>query len=633
MKLRIVLVLLLGALLGGCTPRRGGTVGGGDADEGHAALAQRRGGAAPGNRASATASAMTAGPLGGGPLLALLVVAVALGWTHRRRAQAERAVDSRGPLRNGPQTIAGVVEPDAGALRPSVVVYVHQHGAEMNGKGLTQSSRDQPRCGRAPLPPPAGRRPPHPRRAGRPRPGPGAARHRPAPHPGLPHPPGRGIRAGTRVQITGEPMGGGRPGAGVIEPRLPRRAKPRSSCPRAPAPWSSAPSPPARPRPAGPASTPAGGGPDGGARLPRRRGRPRLPGARRRRRSPRGRADRHAPLGGVRQAEEPLGLLGLALRRARPRRRRIRHRRGRVRPGRLPVRPVGRLRSSSFRGLRTLPRGSIRLAACRSCPRGSSPSSSCRPWCWSSPTRRARSGRGPGTQSPASATPGAAASIRPEVSPRGCARVLAHSGTTILKFFLHISKEEQLARFAQRLMTRGATGRSVKPTIRSVHLGRLLDALRTRSARPAPANAPWYTIPESQVVPHLAVSKIIADTISRVSASASRRRRSTSRTSGASTMRPSRPARAERSGKVARRAEGSSLRLDSPGKRELAFDPFWTAQTKHSMPDRSPGPASLGFVVTKAWGPTTSAPTRARQSRARHGKADVQDHSHQAVAL
>ena len=29
--------------------------------------------------------------------------------------------------------------------------------------------------------------------------------------------------------------------------------------------------------------------------------------------------------------------------------------------------------------------------------------------------------------------------------------LLAESGTTILKFFLHISKEEQLARFAQRL--------------------------------------------------------------------------------------------------------------------------------------------------------------------------------------
>ena len=29
--------------------------------------------------------------------------------------------------------------------------------------------------------------------------------------------------------------------------------------------------------------------------------------------------------------------------------------------------------------------------------------------------------------------------------------LLAENGTTVLKFFLHISKEEQLARFAQRL--------------------------------------------------------------------------------------------------------------------------------------------------------------------------------------
>ena len=64
--------------------------------------------------------------------------------------------------------------------------------------------------------------------------------------------------------------------------------------------------------------------------------------------------------------------------------------------------------------------------------------------------------------------------------------LLAESGTTILKFFLHISREEQLARFAQRLDDPGAIGRSANPTIQSVNCGTITSKpMRTRSTRPA----------------------------------------------------------------------------------------------------------------------------------------------------
>ena len=63
--------------------------------------------------------------------------------------------------------------------------------------------------------------------------------------------------------------------------------------------------------------------------------------------------------------------------------------------------------------------------------------------------------------------------------------LLGKSGTTILKFFLHISREEQLARFAQRLDNRVAIGRSANPTIQSVNCGTTMSTpMRTRSARP-----------------------------------------------------------------------------------------------------------------------------------------------------
>jgi PPK2 family polyphosphate:nucleotide phosphotransferase len=75
---------------------------------------------------------------------------------------------------------------------------------------------------------------------------------------------------------------------------------------------------------------------------------------------------------------------------------------------------------------------------------------------------------------------------------------LRECGTSIIKFFLHISKEEQLARFARRLDD---------PT-RNWKVGESEDALAATSTR----EAPWYVIPANHKwFRNLAVSRIVAD--------------------------------------------------------------------------------------------------------------------------
>ena len=81
--------------------------------------------------------------------------------------------------------------------------------------------------------------------------------------------------------------------------------------------------------------------------------------------------------------------------------------------------------------------------------------------------------------------------------------LLCRNGTTILKFFLHISKEEQLARFAQRLEDPGHNWKISEAdyTEREFwddYIEAFEDAIRATSAR----EAPWYVIPvERQMVP------------------------------------------------------------------------------------------------------------------------------------
>ena len=91
--------------------------------------------------------------------------------------------------------------------------------------------------------------------------------------------------------------------------------------------------------------------------------------------------------------------------------------------------------------------------------------------------------------------------------------MLGESGTTILKFFLHISKEEQLARFAQRLDDPGRNWKISESdyTERDLwddYIDAYEDALRATSTD----KAPWFIIPANHKwFRNLAVSQIIAD--------------------------------------------------------------------------------------------------------------------------
>ena len=91
--------------------------------------------------------------------------------------------------------------------------------------------------------------------------------------------------------------------------------------------------------------------------------------------------------------------------------------------------------------------------------------------------------------------------------------LLCRNGTTILKFFLHISKEEQLARFAQRLEDPGHNWKISEAdyTEREFwddYIEAFEDAIRATSTR----EAPWYVIPSNaKWFRNLAVSQIIAD--------------------------------------------------------------------------------------------------------------------------
>jgi len=93
--------------------------------------------------------------------------------------------------------------------------------------------------------------------------------------------------------------------------------------------------------------------------------------------------------------------------------------------------------------------------------------------------------------------------------------LLAEKKTTTLKFFLHISKEEQLARFAQRLddPTRNWKISEADYTERGfwdAYTEAYEDAITATSTDAAP----WYVIPsDHKWFRNLAVSQILADTM------------------------------------------------------------------------------------------------------------------------
>jgi PPK2 family polyphosphate:nucleotide phosphotransferase len=92
---------------------------------------------------------------------------------------------------------------------------------------------------------------------------------------------------------------------------------------------------------------------------------------------------------------------------------------------------------------------------------------------------------------------------------------LADNGTTILKFFLHIGKEEQLARFAERLEDPHRNWKISESdyTERALwddYIAAFEDALNATSSR----EAPWYVVPSNHKwFRNVAVSQIMADTM------------------------------------------------------------------------------------------------------------------------
>ena len=98
---------------------------------------------------------------------------------------------------------------------------------------------------------------------------------------------------------------------------------------------------------------------------------------------------------------------------------------------------------------------------------------------------------------------------------------LADSGTTVLKFFLHISKDEQLSRFGERLEDPAHNWKIsdsdyAERGLWDDYITAFEDALSHTSTR----HAPWFVIPANHKwFRNLAVSQIVADTIDQLSLS------------------------------------------------------------------------------------------------------------------
>ena len=93
--------------------------------------------------------------------------------------------------------------------------------------------------------------------------------------------------------------------------------------------------------------------------------------------------------------------------------------------------------------------------------------------------------------------------------------LLAESGTMILKFFLHISKEEQLARFAQRLDDPARNWKISESDYSERKLwDDYIDAFEDAIRATSTDEAPWYVIPANHKwFRNLVVSQIIADSM------------------------------------------------------------------------------------------------------------------------
>lgn len=89
--------------------------------------------------------------------------------------------------------------------------------------------------------------------------------------------------------------------------------------------------------------------------------------------------------------------------------------------------------------------------------------------------------------------------------------LLAHNGTTILKFYLHISPDEQLARFRRRLDDKTRRWKISESDYSDRKLWpQFMDAYGEMLERTSTATAPWYVIPSNHKwFRNFAISEIV----------------------------------------------------------------------------------------------------------------------------
>jgi PPK2 family polyphosphate:nucleotide phosphotransferase len=94
-------------------------------------------------------------------------------------------------------------------------------------------------------------------------------------------------------------------------------------------------------------------------------------------------------------------------------------------------------------------------------------------------------------------------------------KMLTENGTRILKFYLHISPEEQLERFTQRLDDPARNWKISESDYSERKLWpQYIEAYEDALAETSTKHAPWYVIPANHKwFRNLAVSQIIADTM------------------------------------------------------------------------------------------------------------------------
>jgi len=94
-------------------------------------------------------------------------------------------------------------------------------------------------------------------------------------------------------------------------------------------------------------------------------------------------------------------------------------------------------------------------------------------------------------------------------------RNLVHGGTHILKFFLHISEDEQLRRFKQRLEDPSRHWKISEADYAERKLWpQYVDALQDAISKTSTKDAPWFIVPANHKwFRNLAISKIVVSTL------------------------------------------------------------------------------------------------------------------------